>query len=100
MLPQNRKALRSYFERGCLPEIWFIIDSLNTDTFRYQQEDLRLQFQKLTLYRQENMQDTQDHLQNNLDSVRHRMQGPEDVRAIIGTSRVEAVSMYDALMTC
>ncbi|KAE9390092.1 hypothetical protein BT96DRAFT_1024724 [Gymnopus androsaceus JB14] len=91
MLPQNRKALRSYFERGCLPEIWYIIDSLNTDTFRYQQEDLRVQFQKLTLYRQENMQDTQDHLQKNLDSVRHRMQGPEDVRAIIGTSRVEAM---------
>lgn len=100
MLPQNRKSMRAYFQNGCLPEIWYIIDSLNTDTFRYQQEDLRVQFQKLAAYQQEIMQQTDDLLRNNLASVRHRMHGADDVRAVLGTSRCEAVSLFGTPVTC
>ncbi|KAJ4474320.1 hypothetical protein J3R30DRAFT_658808 [Lentinula aciculospora] len=91
MLPPNRKHLRPYFRTGCLPEIWYIVDSLNTDTLKYQQEDLRFQFQKLVSYRTEFMQKTHARLLNNLINVRYRMVGPEDVRAVMGTSRCEAM---------
>ncbi|KAJ3926938.1 MAG: hypothetical protein NXY57DRAFT_1042839 [Lentinula lateritia] len=73
MLPPNRKHLRPYFQDGCLPEIWYIVDSLNTDTFKYQQEDMRFQFEKLASYRKEFMQATYTRLQNNLVNVKYRM---------------------------
>lgn len=91
MLPPNRKHLRPYFQNGCLPEIWYIVDSLNTDTFKYQQEDMRFQFEKLASYRKEFMQATYTRLQKNLVNVKYRMVGSEDVRAVMGTSRCEAV---------
>ncbi|KAJ3901092.1 hypothetical protein F5879DRAFT_924901 [Lentinula edodes] len=73
MLPPNRKHLRPYFQNGCLPEIWYIVDSLNTDTFKYQQEDMRFQFEKLASYRKEFMQATYTRLQKNLVNVKYRM---------------------------
>ncbi|KAJ3889096.1 hypothetical protein GG344DRAFT_79106 [Lentinula edodes] len=91
MLPPNRKHLRPYFQNGCLPEIWYIVDSLNTDTFKYQQEDMRFQFEKLASYRKEFMQATYTRLQKNLVNVKYRMVGSEDVRAVMGTSRCEAM---------
>ncbi|KAJ3717568.1 hypothetical protein DFJ43DRAFT_1043097 [Lentinula guzmanii] len=60
MLPPNRKHLRPYFQNGCLPEIWYIVDSLNTDTFKYQQEDMQFQFEKLASYRREFLRRTYD----------------------------------------
>ncbi|KAF5391048.1 hypothetical protein D9757_003997 [Collybiopsis confluens] len=90
-LPLNRRHLKQYFQNGCLPEIWYIVDSLNTDAFRYQQEDLRSQFEILAKYRHSIMQMLHDHLQANLNTVRFRLEGPEDVRAVMGTSRCEAV---------
>ncbi|KAJ3849871.1 hypothetical protein EV368DRAFT_85102 [Lentinula lateritia] len=91
ILPPNRKHLRPYFQNGCLPEIWYIVDSLNTDTFKYQQEDMQFQFEKLSSYRTEFMQATYTRLQNNLVNVKYRMVGSEDVRAVMGTSRCEAM---------
>ncbi|KAJ3828644.1 hypothetical protein F5880DRAFT_839222 [Lentinula raphanica] len=89
MLPPNRKHLRPYFQNGCLPEIWYIVDSLNTDTFKYQQEDMRFQFEKLASYQKEFMERTLANLRRNLANVEYRMVGPEDVRAVMGTSRCE-----------
>ncbi|KIK57380.1 hypothetical protein GYMLUDRAFT_247024 [Collybiopsis luxurians FD-317 M1] len=91
MLPPNRKHLRPYFQNSCLPEIWYIVDSLNTNTFKYQQEDLRSEFEILARYRQSIMKDLHNHLQNNLSNVKFRLQGPEEVKAVMGTSRYEAL---------
>ncbi|KAF8823432.1 hypothetical protein HHX47_DHR10000066 [Lentinula edodes] len=70
MLPPNRKHLH---------------------TFKYQQEDMRFQFEKLASYRKEFMQATYTRLQKNLVNVKYRMVGSEDVRAVMGTSRCEAM---------
>ncbi|KAJ3794821.1 hypothetical protein GGU11DRAFT_272738 [Lentinula aff. detonsa] len=67
------------------------LDSLNTDTFKYQQEDMQFQFEKLASYRREFLRRTYVRLQNNLINVKYRMVGPEDVRAVIGTSRCEGL---------
>ncbi|KAJ3964436.1 hypothetical protein EV361DRAFT_60822 [Lentinula raphanica] len=91
MLPPNHKHLRPYFQHGCLPEIWCIVDSLNTDTFKYQQEDMRFQFEKLASYQSKFMCKTLAFLRSNLTEVEYRMVDPEDVRAVMGTSRCEAL---------
>ncbi|KAJ3714249.1 hypothetical protein C8R42DRAFT_683502 [Lentinula raphanica] len=91
MLPPNHKHLRPYFQHGCLPEIWCIVDSLNTDTFKYQQEDMRFQFEKLASYQSKFMCKTLTFLRSNLAEVEYRMVDPEDVRAVMGTSRCEAL---------
>ncbi|KAF9062992.1 hypothetical protein BDP27DRAFT_1335820 [Rhodocollybia butyracea] len=89
MLPRNRKHIRPYFENW--EALWLIVDSLNTDTFQHQQEDLRFQFEKLTLYRRKFMEQIDEQLKSNLSRTSYRMHGSEDVRVVMGTSRCEAL---------
>ncbi|KAJ3766739.1 hypothetical protein FB446DRAFT_757257 [Lentinula raphanica] len=67
------------------------IPTVTTDTFKYQQEDMRFQFEKLASYQSKFMCKTLTFLRSNLAEVEYRMVDPEDVRAVMGTSRCEAL---------
>ncbi|THU98638.1 hypothetical protein K435DRAFT_838050 [Dendrothele bispora CBS 962.96] len=89
MLRPNRKYFGSYFSIGCLPELWTIVNSLNTDTFRYRGTDMRTEYEALGEVRAGVMDATMKFFQDRLESVKYRINTAEEVNAIMGTTRVE-----------
>ncbi|THV02085.1 hypothetical protein K435DRAFT_792880 [Dendrothele bispora CBS 962.96] len=91
MLRPNRKYFGSYFSIGCLPELWTIVNSLNTDTFRYRGTDMRMEYEALGEVRAGVMDATMKFFQDRLESVKYRITTAEEVNAIMGTTRVEVI---------
>lgn len=90
-LPQNRKHLKSYLKKGCLPDLWLIVDSLSTDSLRYRGNELRLEYESLDTFRLQFMDLEIEKIRSRLDKTKYHLDNPEGVAAVIGTPRIELV---------
>jgi hypothetical protein len=79
-------------KRGCLPELPLIIDSIDADSLKYYEEDLRQEYEALEPFRLQMMELDITRLQKNLHNTRFQLDTPEGVAAVLGTPKIEAVS--------
>ncbi|KAF9028870.1 hypothetical protein BDZ89DRAFT_1014738 [Hymenopellis radicata] len=91
LLPVNRKHLKSsgYLKTSCLQGVFLIVDSLNTETSRYRGEDLRDEYDALNPYRLQILDEDVKRIRGRLEQTGYQLDSPEEVAAIISTSRIE-----------
>ncbi|KAJ7236845.1 hypothetical protein C8J57DRAFT_1376350 [Mycena rebaudengoi] len=89
VLPQNRRAVKSYVKTSGLSELWLIVNSLNADGAATNGRRPISDVEPLHVLRLKIMDKETHRIQSRLERILYQLESPETVIAVLGTHRLE-----------
>ncbi|KAJ7203115.1 hypothetical protein GGX14DRAFT_570374 [Mycena pura] len=86
--PQNRRSVKSYIKTSGLSELWLVVNSVTPDGLARRSAQ-HSDAAPLNALMAEMMRKETEHIHRQLERIKHRLDSPETVLAVLGTHRLE-----------